>query len=118
MRLLVEDAVIKKSLPAKFTLKLAFFGSMVLLVTACGNPLGGSAIDTGHDPGGTSSALLSPAKGSELVSSSFQMKKTTGGKFMVEGAIGSPANKIKLTTTKGNILFSNVQGEIISDGGQ
>jgi hypothetical protein len=114
MRLHVEDAVIKKLL----TLKLTLGASGLLLCTACGNPLGGTAIDTNHDPGGTSSALLTPAKGSELVSSSFQMKKTTGGKFMVEGAIGSPANKIKLTTTKGNILYSNVQGEIISDGSQ
>jgi hypothetical protein len=102
----------------RFLTGVSVFVTGLLLLSGCGagnNPFGGSQsnIQPGHDPGipGT----LAAASGNEFVSSSLQMKATANNRFLVQGTLTSTTNQIKQKTTPRNyILFSNVQGQIIS----
>jgi hypothetical protein len=102
----------------KQILGFAMFVMTSFALSACGNPFGGSqsSVQTGHDPGITPTPYqVSSAAGSELVSSSIQMKSSLGNRFLVQGTLASPTSQVKQTTTpRGYMVFSNVQGEFIS----
>ena len=87
------------------------------LLSSCGNPLASHTdIQPGHDPG-VAETVLPPAKGAEFVSASTQMKKTSGSKYLVQGALSSTTSEILQTTTpNGYKIYSNVQGELVSGG--
>lgn len=97
---------------------IAFFCSFIFLVTvaACNNPFGGrnSLIDSKHAPGVDLGAKELTSR-SELVSSSQQSVLTTGGRFKISATLSSPTAEVySVTTSRGYQLFSNVQGELIS----
>jgi hypothetical protein len=104
----------------KQILGFAMFVMTSFALSACGNPFGGSqsSVQTGHDPGITPPPApyqVPTAAGSELVSSSIQMKPSLGNRFLVQGTLASPTSQVMQTTTpRGYMVFSNVQGEFVS----
>jgi hypothetical protein len=100
--------------------KLILFAP-VFFLAGCGNPLGGnnSIVQANHDPGVSSNAgnSLAPANGSEFVAASAQNVKTLNNRFEFAATLGSPSSQIvQTTTTRNYTLWSNVQGELISNG--
>ncbi len=93
------------------------FTSAVLL-TGCSNPFGGdkSKIDSGHAPGIDTVADLPSSNGSEFVNMSSQSVLTNGGRFRVSASVGSTTNEVKMvTTSRGYKIYSNIQGDLISE---
>jgi hypothetical protein len=96
-----------------------FCGSVLLFsLVGCGNPLGGahSAIDASHLPGVDNGKTPVSKIRSEFVAASSQMKPTVTAKFLLEASLSTSTNEINETTTRGYKLYSNVQGQLISDG--
>jgi hypothetical protein len=104
----------------KQVLGFAMFLLSSMALSACGNPFGGnqSNVQAGHDPGITpppTQYQVPTAAGSELVSSSIQMKPSLGNRFLVQGTLSSLTSQVEQTTTpRGYMVFSNVQGEFVS----
>lgn len=92
--------------------------AVVLSTLGCSNPFGGSqsVVDPNHHPGVVDNTVLTPAQNFELVSASSQYTTTSSGQFKINGAMGGLSHQVDSVTTRGYHVFSNVQGEIISNG--
>ncbi len=92
---------------------------LILGSLGCSNPSGDSStVDSGHLPGVTpvvTTPTNPPARGSEFVAASQQQVSTMNGKYKVEAALGSPTKSLELQTTQGHELYSNVQGQILTN---
>lgn len=104
--------------------KLALAATMLVFLSACSNPFGGnqSLLDTGHQPGtpdgGNSSRILDAGKGSEMVVGSSQQVTTQNGRFKLQASVSAATNSLYIETpTRHFRIFSNVQGEFLSEGG-
>jgi hypothetical protein len=93
---------------------LALMG--MLLIASCSSPFGGeSTVDTDHHPG-VNVTTLPPSPGSDFVSASVQGASTSSGKFIIYGSLGAANSGVQNATPHGYLLFSNIQGQIISNG--
>lgn len=96
-----------------FVLIAGFF-----LLISCSNPLGGSNSSvTQSIPGSTTpvASTVAPANGSDFASASVQGVATANGRFILSGALSETTSSIQDVTSHGYILFSNIQGQFISN---
>ena len=90
----------------------------VLLLIGCGNPYGqNSVIGVDHAPGLPSSRSLPISKGSEFVSAAQHNTLSINGTHRVSGTLGPLASKPFTRTDMNQKVFSNVQGQLLSNSG-
>ncbi len=114
-------------------LSCALISVAALAQTACSNPFGGaqSEVQTGHTPGVATNPddpdasptptppprQLEAGKGAEFVPNSGQGVATSGGRFKVFASVSNSASEVYgVTPNLHDKIFSNVQGEILSEG--
>lgn len=90
-------------------------------VAGCGNPVSGgkTSIDDNHTPG-TSLSAQQPTvlmTGGEFVTASGHSQITGNSRFIVSGSLVNSTGEIQQTTSRGYVLFSNIQGMVLSAGG-
>jgi len=85
------------------------------VLASCSNPLGGANSTVSQTQPTTSNSTVAPANGSDFANSSVQNAPTLGGKFILSGALGETTSDVQSVTPRGYILFSNIQGQFISN---
>ena len=100
----------------------SFVCSLSFLTSGCGNPFAisgnHSTVDIGHLAPTPTPYKLPPAKGTEMVSLSVEYAPTVKKAYLIQGSIANMNGGIRATTTQGKIIYSSVQGNLISGEGK
>ena len=96
-----------------------FISSLVLFSSGCGNPFGlgdnhHSHADIGHLAATPTPYRLPLAPGSEVVSSSAQFTPTVKKVFLIQASIANMNGGIRAKSSERKIIYSSVQGNLIS----
>ncbi len=91
--------------------------ALLILLTGCSNPFGsdGSQVDPGHSPGLLDAYKLPNGKGSESVAMSKQFSISRNRHYKLSGSLSNHSTEIRSKTSRGYTLYSNVQGQLISE---